>query len=273
MTRIDRQRVRQAFSSQAGAYDRYARVQKRVVVRLIEQLAAARLAPGAVLDVGAGTGQLLARLQELYPLSRLAGVDLAVGMAATAARQLGAERGGALVCADAEQLPFVAGAFELVVSTSTYQWLASLEQAFSEAWRVLAPGGRFLFALFGDRTLWELKDAYRQALAGTASPLPDRTHRSFTVESVSHSLREAGFRGCQSWAELEIEEHPDVAELLRSLKRIGAGNAAPPPATGLAGRRLMSAMMENYRRDHGRNGLIPATYEVIYGVGTKEERG
>ena len=268
MSGIDRRRVQQAFCGQAGEYERHALVQQRVVDRLVGGLAAERLAPGAILDVGAGTGMLLERLHVAFPGSRLAGADLALGMARTAAKRWHGS-GALIVCADAEHLPFRAAHFDLVVSTSTFQWLITLQQAFSEAHRVLVPGGRFRFALFGDRTLFELKDSYRQALLRIGSPQPDRTHRSFDLETVLTSLGAAGFLDCQGRVELEVEAHPDVPALLRSLKRIGAGTAAPAVGAGLGGRALMTTMMTIYQEEYGRDGLIPATYEVIYAEGTK----
>ena len=76
-------------------------------------------------------------------------------------------------------LPFADGIFDLVVSTSTFQWLAALEKAFSEAKRVLTPGGTFLFALFGEGTLHELKNSYRTVLLAENAIDKDRSHNFF----------------------------------------------------------------------------------------------
>lgn len=260
---IDRRKVQGSFHRQASEYDRYAVVQARVVQRMVEQLGSERVHPDLLLDVGAGTGRLLVALRELFPNTRMVGADLALGMCRAASETLG----GAvpLVNADAEKLPFAEGVFDLVLSTSTFQWLTTLEQAFAEAKRVLAPGGLFLFALFGERTLFELRESYRTVLKGGE----DRTHSFFTVDEVMLALRQAGFAEPRVHAELEVEFHPDVPELLRSLKRIGAGSTAPPAATGLSERRVMLDMMAAYQKSFGGAAGIPATYEVIYGVGVK----
>jgi malonyl-CoA O-methyltransferase len=65
----------------------------------------------------------------------------------------------------------------------------------------------------------------------------------------------------------EIEYHADVPALLRSLKKIGAQNASSAGPPGLASRRVMQRMMDIYRQRHGVGGRIPATYQVIYGMG------
>ncbi|HEY5975201.1 MAG TPA: methyltransferase domain-containing protein, partial [Geobacteraceae bacterium] len=265
-------KVRRAFSSHAGTYEEYARVQARVVDRFCGLLPSPQTIPLRVLDVGVGTGMLLARLQERWPAAVTVGLDLAFGMAQAAAQRFDHDGAPLLVCADGEQLPFADATFDLVVSTSTYQWLPTLDQACAEAWRVLTPGGTFCFALFGARTLWELKDAYRRALALAGGATHDRTHRFLDLPAVAAALSRAGFRQCELFNEEEQDSHVDVPALLRSLKRIGAGNAAPSAGTGLAGRRLMVAMMEIYQREYARRGLIPATYEVIYGKGQKSGR-
>lgn len=266
---IDRRRVRAAFHRQAGEYDLHAAVQKRVVERLLGILADEGLNPARILDVGAGTGQLARRLAGRHPGASLACVDLAPGMVEAARLTLGAGPRSHFAVADAEHLPFGGSSFDLVVSTSTFQWLARLDAAFAEARRVLAPGGLFAFALFGDGTFRELKSAYRSALDLSGRPDGDRTQRFFTPDEVRAALERTGFQVRCLFAEEEVERHPDVPTFLRSLRRIGAGNASPLPSRGLAERRVMVEMMRIYEERFGGGGGVPATYTVVYGVGEK----
>lgn len=267
---IDRNRVRTAFDSHAAEYEAYAGVQRRVVAQLLTLLEQGHPAPRSALDIGCGTGMLLRGMAERLPNTTLAGIDLAPGMVMAATAALKGRAGTEVHVGDAEQLPFPDGNFDLVVSTSTFQWLENLDRAFAEAYRVLAPGGSFRFALFGARTLHELKESYRSALHRHGQETRDRTHRFLAPQAVASALDRSGFSGCRVWAEDEIEHHPNVPTLLRSLKKIGAGNASPDHARNLAERRVMLTMMqlygEKYRRDEG----VPATYEVIYGWGIKE---
>lgn len=261
---INRQKVRDSFHRQASDYDGHAVVQCRVVEKVVGLLQAEGLAPARLLDVGAGTGRLLARVTDLYPEATAVGADLAPGMCRIAAENLAGKR-VQMVHADAEKLPFASGSFDLVLSTSTYQWLPSLDQAFAEALRVLAPGGLFCFALFGQRTLFELRESYRGVLKGGA----DRSHNFLPQGEVQAALKRTGFPAERVTSELEVEWHPDVPELLRSLKRIGAGSTAPVSAKGLSERRIMLDMMQAYRKAFGREEGVPATYEVVYGVARK----
>lgn len=266
MSRIDRSRVRSSFDSQAHEYDRHAIVQKRVLDRFLRLLPTG-IAPGCLLDIGSGTGALLQKLAGRYPSARLTGLDMAFGMGLTARDRLAGNGRVSFVTADAEQLPFSDASFELVVSTSTFQWLENLDPAFAQIRRVLKPGGRFCFALFGEKTLFELRESYRMAEQGLGEGGADRTHRFKRVDDVATSIAIAGLEAEYLTSELEVENHQDVPHLLRCIRRVGAGNAAPVAGRGFAERRVMLDMMERYRSNYGSADGIPATYEVIYGVG------
>ncbi len=269
MVGIDRKRLQCAFDRHAEEYETYACVQKRVVARFAGLLEDRRDDPRRVLDIGAGTGMLLRELAGLYPHADLVGLDLALGMCQAARANLDEASSVRLLTGDAERLPFSDRAFDLVVSTSTFQWLESLDGAFAEAYRVLRPGGTFSFALFGEMTLHELRNSYRRAWVAAGRGGEERTQRFFRATEVEAALDRAGFTASLLHAESENEIHPDVPALLRSIRRIGAGNTSPVVSRGLSERRVMLDMMDIYRREYGVDGLIPATYEVIYGVGRK----
>lgn len=269
MVAIDRSRVRNSFHRHATEYDTFACVQKRVVARFGEELCGAGLTPARIIDIGAGTGKLLRLLVERFPGAQVTGMDMAYGMTLAARHNLPGEGRGRLVTGDAEAVPFADGSFDLVVSTSTFQWLEQLDTAFGEAYRVLEPGGSFRFALFGERTLHELRSSYRQACRAAGRGEENRTRRFVSASDVEAALAGAGFDGCHAHAELELESYPDVPALLRAIRGIGAGNPAPVSCRGLAERRVMLEMMEIYRRVYAAGDLIPATYEVIYGAGEK----
>lgn len=268
---IDRQKVKSAFNRQAESYNEKAMVQKRVVERMSGRIRQgwAGAAPRRILDIGAGTGMLLREVRMMFPDSFLTGLDLAPAMGRAAMRTLAGNGGGICVVGDAERLPFGGGTFDLVLSSSTFQWLNALDTAFSEAMRVLAPGGTFLFALFGEGTLRELQESYRKALVHGNGMVVDRAQRFFSGDEVQNALKRAGFLNCRTETIMERECHPDVPSLLRSLRDIGAGNASSHSIRGLAGRRIMTHMIDAYCKEYSEGGVIPATYGVVFGEGKK----
>ncbi len=105
-------------------------------------------ARGRVLDVGCGTGALLARLAAR---GQATGFDLSQDMLTRAARRRKEGRfEAALVCGDVEHLPFRDGAFESVVSTFAVNAMPDLESALGEMLRVLEAGGSLAFTTVGE---------------------------------------------------------------------------------------------------------------------------
>ena len=99
---------------------------------------------GAVLDVGCGTGALLAALaQSEPPLGvRLAGLDPSPEMLAVARGKLAPAV--ELRVGWAEEIPYGDATFDVVVSCSVFHYLRRPMAALGEMARVLAPGGRLV---------------------------------------------------------------------------------------------------------------------------------
>ncbi|MCF6179278.1 MAG: malonyl-ACP O-methyltransferase BioC [Geopsychrobacter sp.] len=248
------EQIQRNFSRHAAEYDRYALVQQAVAKKLLQRLPESAV-QGRTLEVGCGTGILSRKFLHQYPQADLVLSDLAHGMSCRVADVFDQY----VVDADAASLPFQDQCFDLVLSSSVYQWVDHLVQGFAELQRVLRPKGQVVMALFGERTLYELRHCHTEAVA----------------TGISHSQ---GFPGISQVEEalaglfdidimesrLEVEWHPGVPQLLRSLKAIGAQNASRNRPGGLASRRTMQRMYESYKACFGRDGQIPATYEVIY---------
>jgi malonyl-CoA O-methyltransferase len=253
---IDKSQVRRHFSCHAEEYDRYARIQQKVAEQLADRLSEDLQPCQLALEIGCGTGMLSRQVLRHQPDLLLVLTDLAHGMSRLVQQQFPV----CPVCdTDAATLPFLDQRFNLVLSSSVYQWLNDLPGAFAEVARVLTPGGTFAVALFGEKTLYELREAHQQALG------PRHSHgQSFPgMEQVAAAA--AGlFEIDLLCTEFEIEWHAAVPDLLRNLKRIGAQNASQDRPQGLASRQVMQRMIEYYQQQFGADNGIPATYEVIY---------
>jgi malonyl-CoA O-methyltransferase len=174
------------------------------------------------------------------------------------------------VNADAEYLPFRNGIFDLLVSTSALQWLDNLEVFFQQARRVTQANGLLLVAFFGGQTLCELRECYRDVVeqkTGSCSGYVDRLHRFKDRTEVEHVVARIDFDRATIMSEIETDYYADVYDLLRSIKRIGAGASAQGESKGgLGWKGIIDETSRLYSERYGADGKIPATYEVIYVV-------
>ncbi|APG26855.1 malonyl-[acyl-carrier protein] O-methyltransferase BioC [Syntrophotalea acetylenivorans] len=265
---VDSRRLRRNFSTSADSYDHHAQVQKQVVANLLNFIAPSCPEQGTFLDVGCGTGTLSYELCRIHPQLQPVLSDIAHGMTLQGRSRLSK---ALAVDAAAEALPFADYSLDMVCSSSVYQWVLDLPGAFAESARILHEGGLFAFALFGKNTLRELKTAYREAArihggeTGHLHELPD-------MATVEQALNAAGFVQIELQRQELVEYHRDVTDLLRSLKRIGAGNASSRAPRGLASRSQLQKMTAIYRQRYGKNDQIPASYEVLFGMATAPTR-
>jgi malonyl-CoA O-methyltransferase len=265
---INKGRVGSAFHRQAGEYDSYTPVQKRVADRLLNLTRDhVVVAPSEVLDLGCGTGRLLASLHRQYPQAHLYGLDLAYNMTLHARERLGGDV--QLVNGDAEYLPFRHDAFDLVVSSSTLQWLDNLDLFFTQCRLILKDGGLLCSAFFGGKTLRELRECYCEAASNLNDNRSDRfegrLHRFKEIADVQNVMERTGFDSVLLTSEIETDYYPDLSGLLRSIKRIGAGSSAQgKSAGGLGWRGVLNETSRLYRQRYGTDGMIPVTYEVFY---------
>jgi ubiquinone/menaquinone biosynthesis C-methylase UbiE len=99
-----------------------------------------------VLDVGCGTGHLLRLLAGRCPqATELAGIDPAPSMI-EAAGQAACDRRLRFTVGAAERLPYPDDAFDLVVSTTSFDHWADQKAGLGECARVLALGGHLVLA-------------------------------------------------------------------------------------------------------------------------------
>lgn len=112
-------------------------------IDMVNRLAALR--PSTVLEIAAGTGAVTRHMAVQLPDDvSIVATDLSQPMLDHAMR-IGTSRPVAWRQADAMDLPFGDGTFDAVVCQFGTMFFPDKAAAFAEAWRVLRPGGVFLF--------------------------------------------------------------------------------------------------------------------------------
>jgi ubiquinone/menaquinone biosynthesis C-methylase UbiE len=161
----------QAFDDRAASYEsgRHGRLHKEISDRVVE-LALSRVpGPRSVLDVGCGTGYVLRQLAARLPgAGEFLGVDAAPKMVEVARSSSSDERLN-FVRGTAEGLPADDNAYDLVVSTTSFDHWADQAAGIRECARVLAPGGTLVLTDQFSNLLWPTLLGSRRGKARTRS--------------------------------------------------------------------------------------------------------
>jgi SAM-dependent methyltransferase len=153
-----------------------------------------------ILEVAAGTGVVTRALAALPDADLdIVATDLNPAMLEQAAR-VGTARPVRWQPADAQELPFADGEFDVVVCQFGAMFFPDKARAYAQARRVLRPGGTFLFNVWDAIAHNEFADVVTTALAGLFPADPPRflartPHGYHDTAAIARDLRAGGFTG------------------------------------------------------------------------------
>ena len=154
--------------------------------------------PGHVLEIAAGTGVVTRALASVLPENAsIVATDLNQAMLDQASA-LGTQRPVEWRQADAMQLPFAEGTFDAVVCQFGVMFFPEKSKAFSEARRVLRPGGVFIFNVWDRIKENEFADTVTTALESLFPRDPPRflartPHGYHDLPTIEQDLAKGGF--------------------------------------------------------------------------------
>ncbi len=134
----------------------------------------------SILDVGCGTG-LITRLIHSENVTALDINPWALERAKINTKG----RSVAFVLGDAEDIPFPANTFDIVVCTEMLEHLVKPDLALQGIHRILKPGGQFIGSVPSKSVIWK----YRKLLSST-SPVQEPFHNNFTVKEFAQLLND-----------------------------------------------------------------------------------
>lgn len=153
---------------------------------------------GALLEVGTGTGRLLAALHERG--WTVWAIDASPGMVDIARARVPADVAERVTVARAEDIPFANGEFDAVVAIGVLEY-TDMDRALRELVRVLRPGGRAVIGLrsgAAPAAIWQRKVVHPlvrrvKAVASVGRALPKPRRRPLPLARVRELLAGAGF--------------------------------------------------------------------------------
>lgn len=219
--------VREMFTSIAPRYDLLNHVLSMNVDRLWWNRTARTFteilrAPGAeVLDLCCGTGDMAFALHKRSGPAQVQffGADFSHAMLVRAQEKSG-RRNIRWVEADALNLPFASGKFQLVTSAFGFRNLANYDRGLAEIYRVLAPGGEVGILDFGEP----------KGLVGQLY----RVYFRRVLPAIGTLI--SGVRGPYSYLPASVLRFPSPEEMLQRMRAAGFTQVTWTPYTfGIAG--------------------------------------
>jgi malonyl-CoA O-methyltransferase len=250
-----RQRVRESFERAAASYDDAAVLQRQVCEHLLAAFDPYP-EPTSILDAGCGTGYGIRLLRGRWPAARITAVDFAPAMLSLA--RLDADL---CLAADIEALPCRNTTFTTWWSNLTVQW-CDIDKVLREAQRVLRPDGQLALSTLGPETFGELRAAF--------TGIDGHRHTLTFSEpaAIEQALQRAGFSAIRLLRQTISLHYPDLRNLLRSIKDIGANSVGEGARSGLLGRQAWQRVQAAYEAHRTPAGL-PASYDVILACARK----
>ncbi len=257
---LDKRKVSQSFDRAAPVYEEWASLQKMVGDELVERLEWVKMKPRQIVDVGAGTGNLSRALSHNYKSADIYIVDISEKMIIEARKKASKWFSKQhFVCADAAQLPFIDDSVDLLISNLMLQWCNDIAAVFAEFARVLKPDGALFFSTLGPDTLKELRQSWASVDNG------NHVNKFIDMHDYGDALLRAGLINPVMDVDRLEFTYPDVKQLMKTLKQIGAHNITAGRSRSLTGKGKFQAMLAAYEKYRSAEGLLPATYEVVYG--------
>ena len=252
---FDRRAVRAHRARASAAHDFLIR---EVAERLVDRLDDVKRSFTTALDLGCHAGELAAAFGGRVPTL----------VQADASEALVRRTIGLRVVADEELQPFAEGAFDLVVSALSLHWANDLPGALVQARRALKPDGLFLAAMLGGETLRELRRCLIEAEASVSGGASPRVSPMVDLRDAAGLLQRAGFALPVADLDELTLTYADPFALMRELRGLGEANALRLRPKGFTRRAVLLEAARLYaERFAGRDGRIPATFQVVWLAG------
>lgn len=246
------------FSKAARCYDEEALIQRAVagnLISIIQQV----VMPQTVLELGCGTGFLTRELCQAFPQADIDAVDLSPAMLERAKALL--DKCGRVNWHVGDGRAYrVDKSYDLVCSSSSFQWMQPLDDLFRSLSLVLAEDGKLVFSMMVEGTLAELHGIRRRI---SPHKIPYAVLPS--TKGVASCLSRAGFKLRMCCEETVRRTYASVEDFLRTIRSLGFTGGDLSLAANLLTRTELRELSDLYAQECSvEQGGVYASFAVCY---------
>ncbi len=266
--------MKNSFNSHANTYDEYTNVQKKVASNLLAKLKIKGKRSRNIYEIGCGTGYLSQALLNTFEPDNLYLNDICPNMLSLTKLKFDGMRKESttrihFIEADIEDeaaRTLLNNKYDLICSSSVFQWIKTLEQVFIKINNALMQDGLFSFAFFIDKTFTELNtafcDVYKNLNMEYENPLLDFYKKDY----VLRALKKSGFR-VENFKTVEhLCYYNSPLEFMKTLKQVGASNFREKNVSYIVLKNVLKKYKELFKTE---NNKVKVTYKVLYCISRK----
>jgi len=255
---LDKSRVAASFLASSETYEEHAVVQKAVSLHLLSLLE--NLLPTTpktfpeVLEIGCCTGFLTEKLVRRFSIETIFLNDLVSDFCLISASRIDSMATKAEILAGDIEGCLIPCNLNLVISSSTLQWMTDLPLLLERIFQALSPQGVCAFSIFGPGTMKEIAQLTGRCLEYRSMlDISGMVGGKFTILAAEQ--------------EQHVLYFPSVRGVLRHIKDTGVSGVSQKE-------RWTNARLRQFEREYvqqfGSDAGLPVTYESIYVVAQKK---